>query len=77
MKGGLTDIQAEAEALKPIMRLEDTTVWEMDKAKETKKGVKTYKNYWMASWREGYKVKNDHLVSCHVPIIPRNSPRLG
>lgn len=46
------------------MRLEDITVWEMDKAKQTKKGVKTY-TYWMASWREGDKVKNTHLGSCN------------
>lgn len=58
------EIQAEAESLKPIMRLEDITVWEMGKAKETKKGVKTY-TYWMASWREGKKVKNVHLGSCN------------
>lgn len=58
------EIQVEAEALKPIMRLEDITVWEMDKAKETKKGVKT-NSYWMASWREGNKVKNVHVGSCN------------
>jgi len=53
---------AESEALKHQARLEDLTVWEMEKAKSTKKGSKTY-TYWMASWREGEKVRNVHLGS--------------
>jgi hypothetical protein len=32
----------------------------MEKAKETKAEAKTYL-YWMASWREGKKVKNVYL----------------
>ncbi|MGD0951064.1 MAG: hypothetical protein ABR985_01495 [Methanotrichaceae archaeon] len=47
------DIQAEAESLKLIMRLEDITVCERRRS------------YWMASWREGNKVKNLHLGSCN------------
>ncbi len=53
---------AEAEALKLQARLEDQTVWEMDKVKQTRKGPKTY-TYWMTSWREGNKTRNVHLGS--------------
>ena len=52
----------EAEALKPQARLEDLTVWEMKKVKESRKGSKTY-TYWMATWREGGKTRNVHLGS--------------
>jgi regulator of replication initiation timing len=55
-------LKAEAEALKKAMRLEDLHVWQMDKEKSTKKGSKTY-TYWMASWREGSRVRNVHLGS--------------
>ena len=48
---------AEAEALKFQARLEDLTVWEMEKVKQSRKGSKTY-TYWMASWREGGKTCN-------------------
>jgi hypothetical protein len=61
---GLADsLQAEAEALKGAARLEDLSVWVMEKAKTTKKGMTTY-SYWMASWREGDKVRNIHIGSC-------------
>jgi hypothetical protein len=53
---------AEAEALKLQARLEDLTVWEMKKVKQSRKGSKTY-SYWMASWREGGKTRNVHLGS--------------
>jgi hypothetical protein len=53
---------AEAEALKLQARLEDLTVWEMEKVKQSRKGSKTY-TYWMASWREGSKTRNVHLGS--------------
>jgi len=56
-------LKAEAEALKGAARLEDLSVWVMEKAKTTKKGSKTY-GYWMASWREGDRVRNVHLGSC-------------
>ena len=55
-------LKAEAEALKDKARLEDLHVWEMEKEKRSKKGSKTY-TYWMASWREGDKVRNVHLGS--------------
>jgi hypothetical protein len=32
--------------------MEDLTVWQMEKVKQSRKGCKTY-TYWMASWREG------------------------
>ena len=53
---------AQAESLKLQSRLEDQTVWEMEKVKQTRKGPKTY-TYWMTSWREGNKTRNVHLGS--------------
>jgi len=53
---------AEAGALKLQARLEDLTVWRMEKVKQSRKGSKTY-SYWMASWREGGKTRNVHLGS--------------
>ena len=53
---------AQAEALKLQARLEDLTVWEMEKVKQSQRGCKTY-SYWMASWREGGKTRNVHLGS--------------
>ncbi|MDI9417060.1 MAG: hypothetical protein QM438_04845 [Euryarchaeota archaeon] len=35
----------------------------MEKNKTTKKGTQSY-FYWMASWREGEKVRHVHLGSC-------------
>ena len=63
MEGRADELKAEAEALEGAARLEDLTLWQMEKAKITKKGSKTYL-YWMASWREGSKVRNVHLGSC-------------
>jgi Co/Zn/Cd efflux system component len=57
------ELKAEAEALEGAARLEDPHLWQMEKEKTTKKGSKTYL-YWMASWREGDKVRNVHLGSC-------------
>jgi hypothetical protein len=54
---------AESEALKLQARLEDLTVWVMDKTKGTTKGPRKYA-YWMATWREGGKTRNVHLGSC-------------
>ena len=56
-------LKVEAEALEGAARLEDLTLWQMAKEKTTKKGDQTYL-YWMASWREGGKVRNVHLGSC-------------
>jgi hypothetical protein len=54
---------AEAQALKHQARLEDLTVWQMEKVKQTRKGSRTY-IYWMTSWREGGRTRNVHLGSC-------------
>jgi hypothetical protein len=53
---------AEAGALKLQARLEDLTVWEMRKVKQSRKGSRIY-SYWMASWREGGKTRNVHMGS--------------
>ncbi len=55
--------KAESGRLVGAARLEDINLWLMEKEKTTKKGIKTYL-YWMASWREGGKVKHVHLGSC-------------
>ena len=57
------ELKAESGALVGTARLEDINLWQMEKEKTTKKGSKTYL-YWMASWREGGKVRNVHLGSC-------------
>lgn len=56
-------LKAEAEAMEGAARLEDINLWQMAKEKTTKKGDQTYL-YWMASWREGGKVRHVHLGSC-------------
>ena len=63
LEGQADSLKAEAEALKGAARLEDLSVWVMEKAKTTKKGSKTY-GYWVASWREGDRVRNVHIGSC-------------
>ena len=57
------ELKAEAEALKGAARLEDLHLWQMEKTKSTNKGRQSY-FYWMASWREGGKVRHVHLGSC-------------
>lgn len=57
------NLKAEAEILKESARLEDLSVWVMVKVKPTKKGNRSY-HYWMATWREGGKVRNVHLGNC-------------
>ena len=57
------ELKAESGALVGAARLEDINLWQMEKEKTTKKGSKTY-IYWMASWREGGKVRHVHLGSC-------------
>ena len=37
-------------------------MWQMEKVKQSRKGSRTY-TYWMASWREGGKMRNVHLGS--------------
>ena len=53
---------SQAQAQKLEARLEDLQVWEQRKVKDTKKGAKTY-TYYMASWREGGKLRNVYLGS--------------
>ena len=53
---------SQAQALRQEARLEDLQVWEQKKVKDTKKGAKTY-TYFMASWREGKKIRNVYLGS--------------
>lgn len=53
----------QALSLKDAARLEDLHLWKMEKEKTSSKGTKKYE-YWMASWREGSKVRNVHLGSC-------------
>lgn len=43
-------------------RLEDLHVWTQKKVKDTKKGAKAY-TYYLASWREGGKLRNVYLGS--------------
>ncbi len=56
-------IRAEAEALKDRARLEDLSIWTMEKVKSSKKDSQAY-YYWMATWREGSRTRNVHLGSC-------------
>jgi hypothetical protein len=53
---------SQVQALKLVARLEDLRVWEQRKVKDTKKGAKTY-TYFMASWREGKRIRNVYLGS--------------
>ena len=63
LEGQADSLKAEAEAMEGAARLEDINLWQMEKSKSTKKGTQSYL-YWMASWREGGKVRNVHLGSC-------------
>ena len=63
LEGKADELKAEAEALEGAARLEDLTLWQMEKTKSTKKGSQSY-FYWMASWREGGKVRHVYLGSC-------------
>jgi hypothetical protein len=53
---------SQAQTQKLEARLEDLQVWEQRKVKEFKAGPKTY-TYFMASWREGGKMRNVYLGS--------------
>jgi len=63
LEGQADSLKAEAEALRGAARLEDLNLWQMQKAKTTKKGSRSY-GYWMASWREDDMVRNVHIGSC-------------
>jgi hypothetical protein len=53
---------SQAQAQKLEARLEDLQIWEQRKVKESKAGPKAY-TYYMASWREGGKLRNIYLGS--------------
>lgn len=55
---------SQAQAQKLEARLEDLQVWEQRKVKEFKAGPKAY-TYYLASWREGGKLRNVYLGSSH------------
>jgi len=63
LQGEADSALAEALSLKDAARLEDLHLWRMEKTRDSRKGTKKYE-YWMASWREGSKVRNVHLGSC-------------
>ena len=63
LEGKADELKVVAEDLKGAARLEDLTLWQMEKTKSTKKGSQSY-FYWMASWREGGKLRHTHLGSC-------------
>ena len=54
---------ATAQGLKAQARLEDLSLWVMEKTYPGRKGT-TINQYWMASWRERKTVHNVHLGSC-------------
>ena len=47
---------SQAQALRQEARLEDLSIWEQRKVKDSKTGPKAY-TYFMASWREGGKMR--------------------
>ena len=53
---------SQAQALRLEARLEDLSIWEQRKVKDSKTGPKAY-SYVMASWREGGKTRNVYLGS--------------
>jgi len=56
-------LRGEAEDLRPKARLEDLSVYQVEKVKPTAKGeARTYK-YWYASWWEGDRARNVYLGS--------------
>jgi len=59
-RGFCRDAFNEAKALKPLARLEDLSVYKVEK-----KGKKGKTNeYWHATWRHGHEVCNVYLGSC-------------
>jgi len=60
LRGKKADALGEARELKPLARLEDLSVYRVEK-----KGKKGKTNeYWHATWRHGQKVCNFYLGSC-------------
>lgn len=60
LRGKKADALGEARELKPLARLEDLSVYRVEK--KGKKGK--INEYWHATWRHGQKVCNFYLGSC-------------
>ena len=56
-------LRGEAEDLKPKARLEDLSVYQVEKVKTTAKGEARTYTYWHASWWEGDRARNVYLGS--------------
>jgi len=56
-------LRGEAENLKPKARLEDLSVYTVEKVKPTAKGEERTYTYWYASWWEGDRARNVYLGS--------------
>lgn len=56
-------LRGEAEDLKPKARLEDLSVYQVEKVKNTAKGETRTYTYWHASWWEGDRARNVYLGS--------------
>jgi hypothetical protein len=56
-------LRGEAEDLKPKARLEDLSVYQVEKVKPTAKGEARTYTYWYASWWEGDRARNVYLGS--------------
>lgn len=56
-------LRVEAEDLKPKARLEDLSVYQVDKVKPTAKGETRTYTYWYASWWERDRARNVYLGS--------------
>jgi hypothetical protein len=56
-------LRSEVEDLKPKARLEDLSVYQVEKEKPTAKGEARTYTYWYASWWEGDRARNVYLGS--------------
>jgi hypothetical protein len=56
-------LRDEADDLKPKARLEDLSVYQVEKVKATAKGEARTYTYWHASWWEGDRARNVYLGS--------------
>ena len=56
-------LRDEVENLKPKARLEDLSVYQVEKVKTTAKGEARTYTYWHASWWEGDRARNVYLGS--------------
>lgn len=56
-------LDGKVENLKPRVRLDDLSVYQVEKVKSTAKGEKKTYAYWYASWWEGSRARNVYLGS--------------